>query len=210
MLVYAFGDCFDVSDFMPSPAPYELSPLPKMLLILFTMYVPDSVQRLNPSTVTFVAYVKSLAIKYRGGRLAPSATDPESGVVRPTGVVNSSERLIRKVLENQVAKRNRSSVRLDSVLPVLVDVESVQGCLGTEVLKGNVRNISRPSRISLDKRDVIALDDAYVASMLQPVSYTNEADDKALTILAIDADTFRLPIEIPDPAWLHTRFSTRA
>lgn len=151
-----------------------------------------------------------MAIKYRGGRLAPSAIDPESSVVRPTVVVDSSGRLTRKVPESQVAKRNRSSVRLKSVLPVLIDVQSVQGCLGTEVLKGNVRNITRPSRISLEKSNVVALDDAYVASMLQPVSYKKEADDKALTILAIDADTFRLPIEIPDPAWLQTRFSTRA
>lgn len=28
-------------------------------------------------------------------------------------------------------------------------------------------------------------------------------------MLAIDAETFKLPMEIPEPAWLHTRFSTR-
>ena len=29
-------------------------------------------------------------------------------------------------------------------------------------------------------------------------------------ILEISADTFKLPMEIPDPAWLQTKFSTKA
>jgi hypothetical protein len=49
-----------------------------MLLILFTTEVPDSVQTLKSSTVTLVANDRSLATRKRGGRLAPSATDPRT------------------------------------------------------------------------------------------------------------------------------------
>jgi hypothetical protein len=33
---------------------------------------------------------------------------------------------------------------------------------------------------------------------------------RARTILEISAETFKLPIDMPDPAWLQTRFSTKA
>jgi hypothetical protein len=40
--------------------------------------------------------------------------------------------------------------------------------------------------------------------------FDNIPSEKLLTMLAIDADTLRLPIEIPEPAWLQTRFSMSA
>lgn len=42
------------------------------------------------------------------------------------------------------------------------------------------------------------------------VSFIDKNVDVSLhTTFEIAALTFRLPIEIPEPAWLHTKFSTR-
>lgn len=61
--VYEYGDCPTSNDAIPSSELLLSLPVPKTLLILLTIFVPVSVQTVNSSTVTFVANVKSLAIR---------------------------------------------------------------------------------------------------------------------------------------------------
>lgn len=80
-----------------------------------------------------------------------------------------------KVLEDQVAQRHRARVRLEGVLPVLVDAQPVQTGLGPEVLEGDVGDVPGAPGVGLDEGDVVALDDADVFGDL-PLSLRSVCD----------------------------------
>lgn len=103
------------------------------------------------------------------------------------------------------------------MLPVLVEVYSVEGCLRTEIFPENVGDVAGAAGVGFYEDDFVTAEDRYVACMLgggdvslDDVKRRDEGGEERQTMFDISAETFKLPIEIPEPTWLQTKFSTSA
>jgi hypothetical protein len=73
-------------------------------------------------------------------------------------------------LEDQVGQFYGTSIWCKCALPVLRDIEPVEGRFRPDVLKGDIGHIAGASWICFDESNIVALDDGNVASMLLSVS----------------------------------------
>lgn len=102
------------------------------------------------------------------------------------------------------------------MLPVLVEVYSVERSFGTEVFPENVGDVAGTAGVSFDEDDFVPSENGNIARMLDggDVSFKSKRGEDGeggiRTMFDISAETFKLPIEIPEPTWLQTKFSTRA
>lgn len=106
--------------------------------------------------------------------------------------------LTREVLENKVTQSHSPGIRLKGVLPILVDIQAIERSLGSEVLKGDIGNMTRAAWISLDESNVVSLDDVDISCMLKEfsqylrvsyVGFTYDISDGCRHVEAANRDT---------------------
>lgn len=74
--------------------------------------------------------------------------------------------LTGEVAEDEVAERHGTRIRLECILPVLIDAQPIKASKRSEIRKCDICHITRSPGVCLDKGDIVSLDDTYVSRFL--------------------------------------------
>lgn len=100
-----------------------------------------------------------------------------------------------KVAKNQVAQCHRPGVGIESVLPVLVDIQTIKATKRSKVGKSNIGHVSRSTGVSFDKCNLISLDNADVPGFLIGNLALSNACEFEEYVIAYDVRNFRRNVE---------------